>query len=86
MEDAATAEISRSQIWQWIHQDRHTDDGTPITKDYVESLIDRVLAEVDRRDGDRFDDAAEVFRDVALGEDFPAFLTLGAYAKYLDED
>jgi len=86
MEDAATAEISRSQIWQWIHQDRHTDDGTPITKEYVESLIDRVLGEVDRRDGDRFDDAAEVFRDVALGEDFPAFLTLGAYAKYLDED
>jgi malate synthase len=63
MEDAATAEISRSQVWQWIHQDRSTDDGTAITRE----------------------DAAEVFREVALGQDFPAFLTLPAYAKYLTE-
>src|SRR5688500_10167802 len=83
MEDAATAEISRSQVWQWIHQDRCTDDGTPITRDYVEALIEDVLGEVDRREGDRFDDAADVFRDVALREEFPAFLTLNAYARYL---
>ncbi|WP_394279848.1 malate synthase A [Microbacterium sp.] len=83
MEDAATAEISRSQVWQWIHQDRVTEDGTPITREYVEGLIEQVLGEVERRDGDRFDDAAEIFRDVALGTEFPAFLTLGAYAKYL---
>jgi malate synthase len=38
---------------------------------------------VDRRDGDRFDDAADVFRDVSLGDDFPAFLTSAAYARYL---
>ena len=85
MEDAATAEISRSQVWQWIHQDRRTDDGTPITREYVEELIAQVLDEVQRGDGDRFDDAAEVFRDVALGADFPAFLTLGAYARHLVE-
>ena len=85
MEDAATAEISRSQVWQWIHQDRTTEDGTPITRDYVEGLIAEVLGEVDRRDGDRFDDAAEVFREVALREEFPAFLTLAAYARYLVE-
>ncbi|MFG6279151.1 malate synthase A [Microbacterium sp. 5K110] len=84
MEDAATAEISRSQIWQWIHQDRSTDDGTLITREYVESLLDEVLAEAARFEGDRFDDAAEVFREVALREEFPAFLTLPAYAKYLD--
>ncbi len=83
MEDAATAEISRSQVWQWIHQDRSTEDGTPITRDYIEGLITQVLGEVERRDGDRFDDAAEIFRDVALGIEFPAFLTLGAYAKFL---
>lgn len=86
MEDAATAEISRSQVWQWIHQDRVTDDGTPITRDFAESLIGRVLAEVDRHEGDRFDDAAEIFRDVALGEDFPAFLTIAAYNRFLGED
>lgn len=86
MEDAATAEISRSQIWQWIHQDLSTEDGTPITRDSVEDLIAQVLAEVPRHEGDRFDDAAEVFREVALGAEFPTFLTLGAYARFLVED
>lgn len=91
MEDAATAEISRSQVWQWIHQDRTTEDGTPITREYVEGLITQVLGEVDRpatgsaTGGDRFDDAAEIFREVALGQDFPAFLTLPAYSRYLTE-
>ena len=85
MEDAATAEISRSQVWQWIHQDRSTDDGVPITAEYVESIIGEMLAGTDRRDGDRFDDAADVFREVALGTEFPAFLTLSAYNRYLVE-
>ncbi|MGF6822508.1 malate synthase [Microbacterium sp. ZKA21] len=83
MEDAATAEISRSQVWQWIHQGLSTEEGTPITAQYVESLISDVLSAVERRDGDRFDDAADVFRDVALGTEFPAFLTLSAYNRYL---
>ncbi len=83
MEDAATAEISRSQVWQWIHQDRITEDGTPITREYIEHLITQVLEEVTRWDGDRFDDAAEVFRDVALREEFPTFLTIVAYSRYL---
>ncbi|KIP92460.1 malate synthase [Microbacterium sp. MEJ108Y] len=86
MEDAATAEISRSQVWQWIHQDRTTEDGTPITAEYIEGLIGEVLDEVERRDDDRFDDAASVFRDVALHEEFPAFLTLGAYSRFLVEE
>ena len=86
MEDAATAEISRSQVWQWIHQDRSTEDGTAITAEFVEGLIAQVLGEVDRHDGDRFDDAASVFREVALQEEFPAFLTLGAYSRFLVEE
>ena len=87
MEDAATAEISRSQVWQWIHQDRSTEDGTKITREYIEGLITRTLEEVTRFEGDRFDDAATIFEQVALGEDFPTFLTLVAYADYLtDED
>jgi malate synthase len=86
MEDAATAEISRSQVWQWIHQDRSTADGTAITVEYIEGLITEVLDEVPRTEGDRFDDAAEIFREVALQEEFPTFLTLGAYARYLGED
>ncbi|MDQ0649276.1 malate synthase [Microbacterium natoriense] len=85
MEDAATAEISRSQVWQWIHQDRTTEDGTAITPEYVEGLIREVLAQATRSAGDRFEDAAEIFREVALREEFPAFLTLGAYSRYLTE-
>ncbi|WEG09698.1 malate synthase A [Microbacterium horticulturae] len=85
MEDAATAEISRSQIWQWIHQDRVTAEGTAITKEYVEELIDEVLSSVARFDGDRFDDAGDVFREVSLREEFPAFLTQGAYSRFLVE-
>ncbi|SDG86255.1 malate synthase A [Microbacterium pygmaeum] len=83
MEDAATAEISRSQVWQWIHQDRTTEDGTPITREYIEGLLTQVLAEVTRTDSDRYDDAVEVFRDVALKDDFPTFLTLTAYSRFL---
>ncbi|MGO1920113.1 MAG: malate synthase A, partial [Microbacterium sp.] len=86
MEDAATAEISRSQVWQWIHQDRSTEDGARITPEYVEGLITEVLAQTTRSAGDRFDDAAEIFREVALGSEFPAFLTLSAYSKFLIED
>ncbi len=85
MEDAATAEISRSQVWQWIHQDRTTEEGTPITSEYVEGLIREVLDAAPRSEGDRFDDAAEIFREVALREEFPTFLTLGAYNRYLVE-
>ncbi len=86
MEDAATAEISRSQVWQWIHQDRTTEDGTPITAEYVERLIREELVRATRSAGDRFDDAAAVFREVALQEEFPTFLTLGAYSRYLADE
>jgi malate synthase len=85
MEDAATAEISRSQIWQWIHQDVRTDDGVPITRDRVEGILIELLGTVERFDGDRFDDAADVFRDVALRDEFPTFLTVGAYSRFLVE-
>ncbi|MBN8425447.1 malate synthase A [Microbacterium esteraromaticum] len=85
MEDAATAEISRSQVWQWIQQDRTTEDGTPITAAYVEDIIADVLATVPRGDEDRYDDAAEIFREVALQETFPAFLTLPAYSRHLTD-
>jgi len=85
MEDAATAEISRSQVWQWIHQGQSTADGTPITAEYVEGLIAEMLTRTPRAEGDRFDDAAALFREVALQPEFPAFLTLPAYARFLVE-
>lgn len=85
MEDAATAEISRSQVWQWIHQDIVTAEGQQITAQWVSDLVDQVLATLPRTVGDRFDDAAEVFREVALGEEYPTFLTVSAYSRFLVE-
>ncbi|HEV7955718.1 MAG: aceB [Microbacteriaceae bacterium] len=86
MEDAATAEISRSQLWQWMHQRVVTAEGTTVSKQTVEAHLAGVLAGVDRSPGDQFDAAVEIFREVTLGEDFPTFLTLGAYARYLVDE
>ncbi|GAA2231760.1 malate synthase A [Herbiconiux moechotypicola] len=83
MEDAATAEISRSQLWQWIHQGVVTAEGTRVTRAHVESELHEVLRSLDRSLDDRFDDAENILRMVALEEDFPTFLTIPAYAHYL---
>ncbi|MCU1556755.1 MAG: malate synthase [Microbacteriaceae bacterium] len=80
MEDAATAEISRSQIWQWIHQNTVTEEGTAITVTWIERLIDELEVS-----GGRFDDAVEIFRTIALEEEFPTFLTVSAYPRFLAE-
>lgn len=82
-DDASAAEISRSQIWQWIHQDQSTVEGTPITRQWIELLITRVLGDIDRSENDRFDAAAEIFRDAALSDTFPTFFTVTAYSRYL---
>ncbi|MBO9577913.1 MAG: malate synthase A [Microbacteriaceae bacterium] len=86
MEDAATAEISRSQLWHWIHQGALADDRMPVTRERVEWVIDAELAALPRSADDRLDDAAELLRACALGEDFPPFLTVPAYARYLCDD
>ena len=85
MEDAATAEISRSQIWQWIHASALTDDGEIVTHDWVERLVEEEFSGLQRWNGDRFDDARELFEEVACGEHFPTFLTVPAYARFLHE-
>lgn len=81
MEDAATAEISRSQLWQWIHQRVVTAEGTRVTVSWIEELLEQEIA---GRDG-RFADAAEIFRTVTLEEEFPTFLTIAAYTRHLVE-
>ncbi|MEV8212299.1 malate synthase A [Leifsonia sp. NPDC077715] len=82
MEDAATAEISRSLLRQWIENRVVTVEGTTVDADAVARLIDEELSERDT-DGSRFADAADVLREVVLAEDFPTFLTIPAYARYL---
>ncbi|HVR32298.1 MAG TPA: malate synthase A [Acidimicrobiia bacterium] len=76
MEDAATAEISRSQIWQWIRHRTQTDDGAAITEERVRRLIDEECAGLEVP---HLVDARKVFEEVALGDHFPDFLTLAAY-------
>jgi malate synthase len=71
MEDAATAEISRSQVWQWVAHGE-------FTADRVREVIDEQSFE-----GGRFDEARAIFEQVALGDDFVEFLTLPAY-EYID--
>ncbi|MET3205491.1 MULTISPECIES: malate synthase A [unclassified Arthrobacter] len=85
MEDAATAEISRSQIWQWMFASAITDRGEIITHQWIEELLDEEFARLERFDGDRFEDSRDIFEEVTLGQDFPSFLTLPAYARYLTE-
>ncbi|MGK3956317.1 malate synthase A [Arthrobacter sp. R4] len=85
MEDAATAEISRSQLWQWMYASAITDHGEIITHRWIEELLDEEFARLERFDGDRFEDARDIFEEVTLAQDFPTFLTLPAYARYLTE-
>ncbi len=85
MEDAATAEISRSQIWQWIHASAITEDGEIITQEWVAELLEEVFSSLERFEGDRFEDAVDIFEDVSLGTEFPAFLTVAAYERYFQE-
>ncbi|GAC1326559.1 MAG: malate synthase A [Chloroflexota bacterium] len=82
MEDAATAEISRSQVWQWVHHGATLDDGRRITRDLVAQLEAEEVAKV--RDGTanaatHLDEARELFDAVALNDQFVEFLTLPAY-------
>ena len=68
MEDAATAEISRSQIWQWIQQAAITDEGELVSRHWVESLTEEEFEKLSRFEGDRFEDAREIFEACALRE------------------
>ncbi len=81
MEDAATAEISRSQIWQWLHNGARLDDGRQITPEMVKEITDEEVAKLPAEDdGRRFIEARQIFEQVALADEFVEFLTLPAYA------
>ncbi len=87
MEDAATAEISRSQVWQWLHNCVELSDGQTVTRDLVERLIDEEIHKIEQSVGDeafgkgRWDDARSLFSDMALADDFADFLTIPAYEQ-----
>ena len=89
MEDAATAEISRAQVWQWIHLKAKLDDGREVTpalfREALEREMEQVKSEVGAKafDGGRFKDAIRLFSDMSLADTFDEFLTLPAY-KLID--
>jgi malate synthase len=79
MEDTATAEISRSQVWQWLHNDVVlADSGQVVTRELVERLIDEEVAKLPGEPGD-YAQAVATFVPVAVADDFAEFLTLSAY-------
>jgi malate synthase len=86
MEDAATAEISRSQVWQWLHNDITLDDGPKVTRELVERVIAEELETIREQGGGGpsagyLDQAVALFREVALADDYVEFLTLPAYER-----
>ncbi len=86
MEDAATAEISRSQIWQWIRSPKGVlDDGRKVTKPLVRQLLAEELLRVRKRLGPegwgagKYEDAARLFEEITTRDEYTEFLTLPAY-------
>lgn len=82
MDDAATAEISRSQFWQWVHHGVRTSEGVLIDGGFVRGEVSRaveILASTDPPEADRYREAAELFVAAALTEPWAEFLTLAAY-------
>ena len=86
MEDAATAEISRAQLWQWLRSPHGIlDDGRRITRELVSGMIPEELARVRRELGEdawaagRYEEAAQLFESLTMNDTFVEFLTLPAY-------
>jgi malate synthase len=90
MEDAATAEISRSQLWQWVHAGTTTSEGTSIDAERVRAVVEDVHAELAIAWADQpevmmhLDHARSLFEQVALADDFVDFLTVPAYERYVE--
>jgi malate synthase len=80
MEDAATAEIARSQLWQWRTHGTSLDDGAPLTAERYLAIRSEELERVGGTGQGRLGEAAELLDSLVLADDFPEFLTLPAYA------
>jgi malate synthase len=84
MEDAATAEISRAQIWQWIICGAKLDDGRPVSKELYRLIREAQVKILSTNPGNRYKEAAEILDRLVESETFAEFLTTDAY-KYLDK-
>jgi malate synthase len=85
MEDAATAEISRTQLWQWLHHNAKLEDGRPLTVELYDKFLSEELAAIreevgeERYDSGHFARASQLFTDMIKSGPFIEFLTLPAY-------
>ncbi len=92
MEDAATAEISRSQMWQWLRWGVALEDGRRVTPELVDQTIAdemRVIAQEvgeERMESGRFDEARELFAGLVFAQEIPEFLTTIAYDRITTTD
>jgi malate synthase len=92
MEDAATAEISRAQVWQWVRHRQTLQDGRPVTKEFVREIVREEQDKVKAAMGDeayangRYEDAAQVMIDLVEQSTFEEFLTLPAYERILADE
>ena len=77
MEDAATAEISRAQLWQWLHFEAPLDDGRAFTRELFDALYEEEIGLL--QEVSNITDASELFREMVVSDDFTEFLTLPAY-------
>lgn len=82
MEDAATAEIARAQLWQWIRTASKLEDGRQITSVLYKEVADRVIQLLDSGPPRQFQQAKAILDDLVLNEEFTEFLTVSAY-RYL---
>jgi malate synthase len=80
MEDAATAEICRSQVWQWVRHGSKLNDGRRVTQEMVRKVI---AEKTNQLTGARMAKAAEIYEEMMTTTDFAEFLTLVAY-DYID--
>ena len=85
MEDAATAEISRSQLWQWFHKRTNTNESIPIDKSYLETIISEEVQEINdlSKNLSMLNEAVELFSNLIFNDEFEDFLTIPAY-KLID--
>jgi malate synthase len=81
MEDAATAEISRTQLWQWIHHGARLDDGRPVTAELYRQIRGEEIARIGARP--HLERAAAIFDKLTLSEELADFLTIPAYDELL---
>jgi malate synthase len=89
MEDAATAEISRTQLWQWIRHEASLDDGRVVSVELFEEVLAEEMKKIEEAVGadafttGKFKEARDLFESLSTSKTFEEFLTLPAYEQLL---